>query len=204
MLGLRLIPRSEYYFSMDNLLKDMYLRRHMDSQGFVCLDFISAFNRIKNLTTDIELLKLVCRQSSHVQYLTGEDGRDRLRRREGWEQWVLSMADRDASAQNEGPKELHKPPVPNPAGFDQSNPPQYPAMHTGYGNDVSYPENNPFVPSAPQDATEAPIETLTNGASSDAANGAAVPNGQSIEEATKAVSAEPILPSDGALDHRFL
>lgn len=87
----------------------MYLRRHMDSQGFVSLEFIAAFNRIKNLTTDIELLKLVCQQSSHVQYRTGEDGRDRLRRREGWEQWVLTMTDRDESAQNEGPKELHNP-----------------------------------------------------------------------------------------------
>lgn len=175
---------SEYYFSVDNLLKDMYLRRHMDSQGFVSLEFIAAFNRIKNLTTDVELLKLVCQQSSHVQYRTGEDGRDRLRRREGWEQWVLTMADRDESAQNEGPKELHNPPAPKPAGFDQ--PPQYPTMQTGYGHDVS-------VPSAPQDAAAAPTEHLTNGASSE---GAAVPNGQTIEESTKAVSAE----SDSFLD----
>ncbi|KAF1931029.1 uncharacterized protein M421DRAFT_57485 [Didymella exigua CBS 183.55] len=189
----------EYYFSVDNLLKDMYLRRHMDSQGFVSLDFISAFNRIKNLSTDIELLKLVCRQSSHVEYLTGEDGRDRLRRREGWEQWVLSMTDRDESAQNEGPEKLLKPRVPNPAGFDQSNPPQYPAMHTGYGHDVSYPEHNPFVPSAPQDAIGAPIETLTNGTTPEAANGVAVPNGQLIEESTKAVSAIPNLFSDAEM-----
>ncbi|KAJ4334707.1 hypothetical protein N0V95_009095 [Ascochyta clinopodiicola] len=181
----------EYYFSVDNLLKDMYLRRHMDSQGFVSLDFIAAFNRIKNLTTDVELLKLVCQQSSHVQYRTGEDGRDRLRRREGWEQWVLSMSDRDESAQNEGPKELHNPPVPNPAGFDQSNPPQYPTMHTGYGNDVSYPQQNPFVPSAPQDVVAAPTESMTNGATPDGVNSAAVPNGQPIEESTKAVSAKP-------------
>jgi la-related protein 1 len=190
---------SEYYFSVDNLLKDMYLRRHMDSQGFVSLDFIAAFNRIKNLTTDVELLKLVCQQSTHVQYRTGEDGRDRLRRREGWEQWVLSMADRDESAQNEGPKELHNPPVPNPAGFDQLNPPQYPTMHTGYDNDVSYPQHNPFIPGA-QDAAAAPSEDLTNGTSSEGANGAAVPNGQPIEESTKAVSAEPDSFSDAQLE----
>lgn len=161
----------------------------MDSQGFVSLEFIAAFNRIKSLTTDIELLKLVCQQSGHVQYRTGEDGRDRLRRREGWEQWVLTMTDRDESAQNEGPKELHNPPVPNPAGFDQSNPPQYPTLQTGYGQDVS-------VPSAPQDAAEAPAKDLTNGTSSEGANGTAVPNGQSIEESTKAVSAEPDSFSD--------
>jgi la-related protein 1 len=160
------------------------LRRHMDSQGFVALEFIAAFNRIKSLSTDIELLKLVCQQSSHVQYRTGEDGRDRLRRREGWEQWVLAMADRDESAQNEGPKELHNPPVPNPAGFDQSNPPQYPTVQTGYGQDVS-------VPNIPQDAATAPTEDLTNGTSTEGANGTAVPNGQPIEESTKAVSPEP-------------
>ncbi len=167
------------------------MRKHMDSQGFVALDFIAAFNRMKSLTTDIELLKLVCQQSSHVQYRTGEDGRDRLRRREGWEQWVLNMNERDESAQNEGPKELHNPPAPNPAGFDQSNPPQYPTMSTGYGNDVSYPQHNPFVPSAPQDSAAAPTEALTNGTSTEEANGTAVPNGQPIEGSTKAVSAKP-------------
>lgn len=168
----------------------MYLRKHMDSQGFVSLDFIAAFNRIKNLTTDVELLKLVCQQSSHVQYRTGEDGRDRLRRREGWDQWVLSMSERDESAQNEGPKELHNPPVPNPAGFDQSNPPQYPTMSTGFGNDVTYPQHNPFVPDT-QEPPTAQTEDLTNGTSPEGANGAAVSNGHPIEESTKAVSAEP-------------
>ena len=32
----------EYYFSIDNLCKDVYLRKHMDSQGFVFLSFIVA------------------------------------------------------------------------------------------------------------------------------------------------------------------
>ena len=81
LIDILLTSTSEYYFSVDNLLKDMYLRRRMDSQGFVPLDFIAAFNRIKSLTTDLELLKLVCQQSGHVQYRTGEDGQHRLRRR---------------------------------------------------------------------------------------------------------------------------
>jgi la-related protein 1 len=160
----------------------------MDSQGFVSLDFIAAFNRIKQLTTDVELLKLVCQQSSHVQYRTGEDGKDRLRRREGWEQWVLNMAERDESAQNEGPKELHNPPVPNPAGFDQANPPQYPVMHAGYGNDISYPQAAEFVPGAPQDDATASTEELSNGTTEEAVDGDAVPSGHLTEESTKAVS----------------
>jgi hypothetical protein len=45
----------------------------MDSQGFVALEFIAGFKRMKQLSTDLELIKLVCQQSNVVQYRTGED-----------------------------------------------------------------------------------------------------------------------------------
>ncbi|CAO2650314.1 Nn.00g016060.m01.CDS01 [Neocucurbitaria sp. VM-36] len=174
----------EYYFSVDNLLKDMYLRRHMDSQGFVSLDFIAGFNRIKHLSTDLELVRLVCQQSSVIEYRTSEDGQDRLRRRDGWEQWVLDMAERDTSAQNEGPKELHRPPVPHPAGFDQSNPPQWQAMSTGmYGNDGSYAQMNGYH-AIPQDAGLAAPENQSNGVATEGPNGDAITNGHPTEDST--------------------
>ncbi|KAK2752823.1 hypothetical protein FQN55_005955 [Onygenales sp. PD_40] len=93
----------EYYFSVDNLCKDLFLRKHMDSQGFVLLSVIAGFKRIKSLTEDLDLLRHVCRQLKNVEYRPGEDGSDRLRKREQWEQFVLSMETRDPSAQNEGP-----------------------------------------------------------------------------------------------------
>ncbi|KAK2755891.1 hypothetical protein FQN54_005687 [Arachnomyces sp. PD_36] len=93
----------EYYFSVDNLCKDMFLRKHMDSQGFVPLSVIANFKRIKSLAEDIELLRHVCRQIKGVEYRLSEDGVDRLRKKEKWEQWVLSMDMRDPSAQHEGP-----------------------------------------------------------------------------------------------------
>ncbi|OAX79603.1 hypothetical protein ACJ72_06076 [Emergomyces africanus] len=96
----------EYYFSVDNLCKDLFLRKHMDSQGYVLLSFIAGFKRIKSLTEDMELLRLVCRQLRNVEYRLGEDGADRLRKREKWEQWILAMESRDISAQNEGPPPL--------------------------------------------------------------------------------------------------
>ncbi|PGG95609.1 hypothetical protein GX51_08207 [Blastomyces parvus] len=96
----------EYYFSVDNLCKDMFLRKHMDSQGFVLLSVIAGFKRIKSLTEDMDFLRLVCRQLRHVEYRPGEDGNDRLRPREKWEQWILAMESRDPSAQNEGPPPL--------------------------------------------------------------------------------------------------
>lgn len=172
----------EYYFSVDNLLKDMFLRRRMDSQGFVSLDFIAGFNRIKHLSTDLELIKLVCQQSNVVQYRTGEDGQDRLRRREGWEQWVLNMADRDAVAQNEGPKELRQPPVPRPSVFDQSNPqwPMSAVEPTGpYGNNP-YPQINGY--SHGQDSAPA-ADSAPNGVSENSID-AAVSSGQPIEAST--------------------
>ncbi|OQO05052.1 hypothetical protein B0A48_08072 [Cryoendolithus antarcticus] len=99
----------DYYFSLDNLLKDTFLRKNMDSQGFVYLDVIAAFNRIKNLTMDKELLKQVCLHSGIVEIRTGEDGKDRLRKAQGWEQWVLPMDERYPSARVDGPSKLERP-----------------------------------------------------------------------------------------------
>lgn len=95
----------EYYFSVDNLCKDLFLRKHMDSQGFVMLSFIASFKRIKTLTEDFELLRHVSRQLRTVEYHVGEDGVDRLRPREKWEQWVFPMDQRDPSAQTDGPSQ---------------------------------------------------------------------------------------------------
>lgn len=75
----------------------------MDSQGFVPLSVIASFKRVKTLTEDFEMLRHACRQVRNVEYQTGEDGIDRLRPRDKWEQWVLPVEQRDPSAQNEGP-----------------------------------------------------------------------------------------------------
>ncbi|KAL4976730.1 hypothetical protein BDW66DRAFT_46808 [Aspergillus desertorum] len=93
----------DYYFSVDNLCKDIYLRKHMDSQGFVALSVIANFKRVKQLSEDFELLRHASRQLKAAEYYAGEDGIDRLRPRERWEQWVLPMEQRDPSAQNAGP-----------------------------------------------------------------------------------------------------
>lgn len=92
----------EYYFSVDNLCKDLFLRGQMDSQGFVFLSVLAGFNRIKMLTQEMELIRYVCINSQHIEFRQGRDGIDRIRKRDGWQQWVLSKEDRDPSAQNDG------------------------------------------------------------------------------------------------------
>ncbi len=168
----------------------MYLRRHMDSQGFVSLEFIAAFNRIKHLSTDIELIKLVCQQSGVIEYRTSEDGLDRLRRKEGWDKWVLNMAERDKSAQNDGPKELHRPPVPHPSSFDQAipPPPQWPVMSPGmptsaYGNEAMYAMTNGYHAVAPESGV-AESEHKLNGATDEGSNDAPIVNGHTAQTST--------------------
>lgn len=121
----------EYYFCLDNLLKDTFFRKQMDSQGFVLLDVPASFQRVKNLTHDINLIKAACLQSVQIEMRVGDDGKERLRCREGWEQWVLPMADRVQSAQNDGPKQLHMPQQPQLHFYGQpavpmNGPPAYP------------------------------------------------------------------------------
>lgn len=74
----------------------------MDSQGFVRLAFIAGFKRIRHLTEEYEMLRHCGRQLRNAEYIIGEDGQDRLRPRDKWEQWVLPVDQRDASAQNDG------------------------------------------------------------------------------------------------------
>lgn len=96
----------EYYFSIENLCKDMYLRQRMDSQGFVPLHFITAFKRMRDLSADMNLIRAVCEDSVDVDYVVGEDDCERLRRREDWQKFVLPMEDRDELARNDGPMHL--------------------------------------------------------------------------------------------------
>lgn len=106
---MQLILGREYYFSVDNLCKDMFLRKHMDSEGFVFLSVLANFNRIKQLTQDMDLIRYVCLNSAHMEIRTGMDGFDRVRRRDGWQQWVLAVEERDPSARNDGPVQMQQP-----------------------------------------------------------------------------------------------
>jgi la-related protein 1 len=101
----------EYYFSIDNLCKDLFLRKQMDSKGFVPLTVIQKFKRIQSLTTDPGLLRFACQESEIIEIVIGEDGVDRLRRQDGWDKWVLPMEERDESARNDGPERYFRHPM---------------------------------------------------------------------------------------------
>ncbi|OTA54318.1 hypothetical protein K449DRAFT_426324 [Hypoxylon sp. EC38] len=101
------LSQVEYYFSIDNLCKDWYLRKFMDSQGFVPLDVIASFKRMQEIAADWQLIRIACDSSPLIEYIVTEDGQDKVRRREQWEPWVLAMHMRHPTAQHDGPANYH-------------------------------------------------------------------------------------------------
>ncbi|KAI2609786.1 uncharacterized protein GGS25DRAFT_520593 [Hypoxylon fragiforme] len=97
------LSQVEYYFSIDNLCKDYYLRKFMDSQGFVPLSIIASFKRMQEIAQDYQLIRIACDSSPHIEFIVTEDGHDKVRRREKWEHWVLEKSMRHPTAQHDGP-----------------------------------------------------------------------------------------------------
>ncbi|KAK6531390.1 hypothetical protein TWF281_008196 [Arthrobotrys megalospora] len=94
-----------YYFSLDNMVKDTYLRSHMDSQGWIFLDIIAGFRKVKEMTKDNKnIVREACIQSPDVEFRGYHpDGRERLRSARNPSEWVLKYEDRDESCRHEGP-----------------------------------------------------------------------------------------------------
>ena len=47
---------SEYYFSESNLLTDFFLRKQMDTAGYVSLTTVANFRRVQQLCTDLSMI----------------------------------------------------------------------------------------------------------------------------------------------------
>jgi len=66
----RLVLRHQirFYFSAENLAKDLYLRTHMDDQGFVSLGLLITFPRIKILALDYNtIIECLSTDSEHFE-----------------------------------------------------------------------------------------------------------------------------------------
>lgn len=96
----------EYYFSTENCVKDWFLRKHMDGMGFVPLQFIASFNRMRDLLVDHNILRQACMESKVLELIMSADGVERVRKRDGWEKWVIpDKSQRDPSARHDGPSD---------------------------------------------------------------------------------------------------
>ncbi|KAK2611050.1 hypothetical protein N8I77_004432 [Diaporthe amygdali] len=94
----------EYYFSVTNLPKDVFLRENMDSQGFVPLEVIAEFSRVRQISQqNLSYVREACMDSDDIEFVVGDGKTELLRRREGWEKYVLPEANRREHARNPGP-----------------------------------------------------------------------------------------------------
>jgi hypothetical protein len=63
----KILAQIEYYFSVENLVKDVYFRKQMDDNGFVPLKLFTKFNRVSRLTTDVRTIREVSSNLKKVQ-----------------------------------------------------------------------------------------------------------------------------------------
>ncbi|KAK8847363.1 hypothetical protein IAR55_005220 [Kwoniella newhampshirensis] len=78
----------EYYFSMQNLAMDFFLRQQMDSEGWIDIAMIASFNRVKSITPDVAIVRECMTLSSLLEV---REERVRLAG-PGSRQWVLPGA----------------------------------------------------------------------------------------------------------------
>ncbi|KAG7219881.1 hypothetical protein INR49_018785 [Caranx melampygus] len=76
----------EYYFSLHNLERDFFLRRKMDTQGFLPISLIASFHRVQALTTDINLIMEALKSSTEVELVD-----DRVRCKTDPERWPIAV-----------------------------------------------------------------------------------------------------------------
>ncbi|XP_041358843.1 la-related protein 1B-like isoform X2 [Gigantopelta aegis] len=76
----------DYYFSEENLQRDFFLRRRMDSEGWIPVSLIASFHRVQALTQDLDLIIEALSESSVVEL--SEDNQ-RVRGADNPSKWPL-------------------------------------------------------------------------------------------------------------------
>ena len=85
----------EYYFSVENLCKDIFLRAKMDDQGWIPIGSIAQFNRVRMLTPDMTVVTEALLNSPVVEISMDLN---LMRARHKGPSWVLPLEQRDPTA----------------------------------------------------------------------------------------------------------
>lgn len=99
-----LIKQIEYYFSIENLLKDIFLRKQMNSEGWLDLTVISSFYRMSVLSAgDFGLIRKAIDELNGELLELAEFSNNTLKVRvkENYNNWVLPVEQREANGQDE-------------------------------------------------------------------------------------------------------
>jgi len=111
----RIIHQVHYYFSAENLCRDEFLRGHMDQhEGWLHIQLIASFNRLRSLTMDVNLVAEALRLSPELEVCNGM-----VRKRHDWQRWLVPQA------------QLGGPTSPTPSSPDSRSDPTSPLVRTG-------------------------------------------------------------------------
>ncbi|KAF8093472.1 hypothetical protein N665_0383s0100 [Sinapis alba] len=83
-LKIKILNQVQYYLSEDNLPNDVYLRKRMNDEGFVHIELIAGFSKLKALTSNIQLI-LDSLQGSDMVEMQGYE----IRNRRVWRKYVM-------------------------------------------------------------------------------------------------------------------
>ncbi|KAL1744278.1 winged helix DNA-binding domain-containing protein, partial [Schizophyllum fasciatum] len=78
-----LLGQLEYYLSPQNLATDFFLRQRMSPQGWIHIPLLASFKRVRQLTTDLQVVREVLALSRIAQ------AQDEWVRPLSWQQYVL-------------------------------------------------------------------------------------------------------------------
>ncbi|WJX15620.1 hypothetical protein P8452_05741 [Trifolium repens] len=84
-LPILIVNQIDYYFSDANIAKDEFLKSNMDEEGWVPITLIANFPRVRNLTSNIQLI-LESMRTSKVVDVQG----NKLRRHDEWMKYLPS------------------------------------------------------------------------------------------------------------------
>ncbi|KAG0335433.1 La ribonucleoprotein domain member 1 [Podila horticola] len=118
-----ILQQMEYYFSVENLCKDVYMRTQMDAEGYVPFSLIANFNRVKSLTTDHALIKETLKSSKVIE-VSG----DKIRKKGDWATWLFPKDD-GAHFQSQRSSFVPPPRTPHPVTISSSLPVKSAILH---------------------------------------------------------------------------
>ncbi|XP_048130456.1 la-related protein 1B-like isoform X2 [Rhodamnia argentea] len=99
-----LVDQIEYYFSDDNLVKDVFLRSNMDEEGWVSIEIIAKFRRVQEMTRDVKLILDSLKASRIVEVWDRK-----VRRRGDWKKFFrIDEPNKQVAIENDSP---------SPSGF---------------------------------------------------------------------------------------
>lgn len=149
----RIRAQIEYYFSEKNLVRDFFIRSHMDSEGFLPISLIASFRRIQELTPDVTVIIRSLEASSTVELSP-----DHVKARPRINPHLWPMTTTDMANLSSPPPPVLSPMSPLPAGSS--------APITNGLNDVV---TDPHVTGAP--AGHVPVKSLNERSAAGAGQG---------------------------------